>query len=120
MYYYILQDLNDIQLSDEEINVLLKKQNEVISTLEQLELRLSKLDTTFPNVKENCVPTIEKLSNSSSRCHAVNKKYKEKSEPKKLDNNSVFHLVKVRFLLLILLIYHDFLIYTAILQVQKS
>lgn len=88
-----MQGLNDVQLSDEEINVLLKKQNEVINTLEQLELRLNKLDVKFSNTKENSVPIIKKPFISSSQYQAANKKFK-----KKTDNNSgVAHLVKVRF-----------------------
>ncbi|XP_025414737.1 aminoacyl tRNA synthase complex-interacting multifunctional protein 2-like, partial [Sipha flava] len=88
------QGINDVQLSDEEINLLLKRQNEVISTLEQLELRLSKLDTKFPDIEESCVPAFKKLSVSSSQCRAVHEKYNRKSESKKLDNSSVSHLIK--------------------------
>lgn len=87
-----------MQLTDEEINILLKKQNEVIITLEQLERRLSKLDVTFPGMKESSLPIIEKLSTSSPQCQAINKKLKKKSESKKTDNSSgIDNLVKVRF-----------------------
>lgn len=67
------KDINDeIQLSDQEIDLLIKKQNEVLKTLDQLEVRLSKLDIQFPDLK-NSVSVSDKQSNPLISCHVFNK-----------------------------------------------
>ncbi|XP_015374969.1 PREDICTED: uncharacterized protein LOC107169671 isoform X2 [Diuraphis noxia] len=43
---------DDTELSDQEIQALIEKQTEVLKTLQQLELRLSKLDVKFPDAKD--------------------------------------------------------------------
>jgi len=87
-----LQDINDdTQISDQEIQVLLKKQNEVLKILEQLELRLSKLDVKFPDAKDS-VPILEKKQ--STQCN-VNTKHKNNS--KSVVNNDISNLISVRF-----------------------
>jgi len=84
-----LQAINDeTQLSDQEIQVLLEKQSEVLKILEQLELRLNKLDVKFPNAKDN-IPISEKQQ--STQC---NKKHKSSS--KSVINNDIANLIKVR------------------------
>ncbi|XP_008190020.1 uncharacterized protein LOC100167297 [Acyrthosiphon pisum] len=84
-----LEDINDeTQLSDQEIQVLLEKQNEVLKILEQLELRLSKLDVKFPNAKD-IVPISEKQQ--STQCN-VNKEHKSNS--KSVINNDIKNLIK--------------------------
>lgn len=92
-----MQDINDeTQLSDQEIQVLLEKQSEVLKILEQLELRLSKLDVKFPNAKDS-VSIPEKQQ--STQCN-VNKK--NKSSSKSVNNNDITNLIKVRFQLLLI------------------
>lgn len=87
-----MQDINDeTELSDQEIQVLLEKQNEVLKILEQLELRLSKLEVEFPDAKDS-VPISEKQQ--STRCHNVNKEHKSGS--KSVINNDITNLIKVR------------------------
>lgn len=87
----MLQDISDeTQLSDQEIQVLLEKQNEVLKILEQLELRLSKLDVKFPDAKDS-IPISEKQQ--STQCN-VNKEHKSSSKP--VINNDITNLIKVR------------------------
>lgn len=74
-----LQNLDVKQLSDQEIEALIKKQNEVLSTLEQLELRLSKLNVQFPDAKDSVPPTYLKQSiTSSTPCNTVITKSEQK------------------------------------------
>jgi len=87
-----LQDISDdAQLSDQEIQALIEKQNEVLKILEQLELRLSKLDVKFPDAKDS-VPIHER--EQSTQCN-VNKKPISISKP--VINNDIENLIKVRF-----------------------
>lgn len=86
-----MQDINDeIELSDHEVQVLLEKQNEVLKILEQLELRLSKLDVKFPDAKDS-VPILE--IQQSTQCNA-NKEHKSSS--KSVINNDITNLIQVR------------------------
>ncbi|XP_022170514.1 uncharacterized protein LOC111033881 isoform X2 [Myzus persicae] len=84
-----LQDVDDdAQLSDQEIRVLLEKQNEVLKILEQLEIRLSKLDVNFPDAKDR-VSILEKQQ--STQCN-VNTKHENSS--KSVVNNDISNLIK--------------------------
>lgn len=96
--FFSVKDIcDDIQLSDQEVEVLLKKQNEVLNTLEQLELRLSKLDTQFPKNTRNNVSASQNQSKSTTQ--HVQKKYQKKSESE--INSSIAKMTNVRFYLLI-------------------
>jgi hypothetical protein len=87
-----LQDnLDEIELSDQEIQVLLEKQNEILKTLEQLELRLNKLDVKFPDLKESS-PLSKKQQ--PTQCN-VHKKHENNS--KSVINNGIENLIKVIF-----------------------
>ncbi|XP_025206548.1 uncharacterized protein LOC112602598 [Melanaphis sacchari] len=84
-----LQDnLDETELSDQEIQVLLKKQNEIIKTLEQLELRLNKLDVKFPDLKES-VPLPEKQQSIQCNVHK-----KHESSLKSVVNDNIENLIK--------------------------
>jgi len=90
-----LQDISDdAQLSDQKIQGLIEKQNEVLKILEQLELRLNKLDVKFPDAKDS-VPILEK--EQSTQCN-VQKKPISSSKP--VTKNDVENLIKVRLLFL--------------------
>lgn len=82
MCIFCLQNLNDYELlSDKEIEVLLKKQSEVLNVLEQLESRLKKLSIHSFNIKDN-VPISEKQPVVSTSCNTVNEKCKMESKSK--------------------------------------
>ncbi|XP_060840110.1 uncharacterized protein LOC132921230 isoform X1 [Rhopalosiphum padi] len=84
-----LQDnLDEIELSDQEIQVLLEKQNEILKTLEQLELRLNKLDVKFPDLKESS-PLPKKQQPTQCNLHI-----KHESNSKSVINNSIENLIK--------------------------
>lgn len=87
-----MQDnLDEIELSDQEIQVLLEKQNEILKTLEQLELRLNKLDVKFPDLKESS-PLPKKQQPTQCNLHT-----KHESNSKSVINNSIENLIKVIF-----------------------
>lgn len=87
-----MQDISDdAQLADQEIQVLIEKQNEVLKILEQLELRLNKLDVKFPDAKGS-VPILEK--EQSTQC---NVKKNPISSSKPVIINDIENLIKVRF-----------------------
>jgi len=87
----LLDDLDETQLSDQEIQVLLEKQNEILKTLEQLELRLNKLDVKFPDLKKSVLVT---ENQQSTQCN-VHKK--QGSSSKSVINNDIENLIKVIF-----------------------
>jgi len=82
---------DDAQFSNQEIQVLIEKQNEVLKILEQLELRLSKLDVKFPDAKDS-VPIQEREQSTQIN---VNKKLISSFKP--VINNDIENLIKVRF-----------------------
>ncbi|XP_015374968.1 PREDICTED: uncharacterized protein LOC107169671 isoform X1 [Diuraphis noxia] len=79
---------DDTELSDQEIQALIEKQTEVLKTLQQLELRLSKLDVKFPDAKD-VVPIL--VREQSIQCN-VNKKPISSSKP--VINNDIENLIK--------------------------
>lgn len=84
----------DVQLSDQEIEVLLKNQIEVLSILEQLELRLTKLIQCPKSAKDNVSAP---QNQSKSTVQHVQKKYQKRSESE--INSSIAKLTNVRFYL---------------------
>lgn len=93
MLICVLQDLcDDIKLSDQDIDSLLKEQNKVLNTLEQLELRLSKLNIQYPVITKDNEPTQKNQSNSAQL--PASKKY-QKIPPSEINSN-IAKLISVR------------------------
>lgn len=92
--------MNDFErLSDGDIEVLLKKQNEVLNVLEQLELRLNKLIVPSHDLKVN-EPKSEKLSIVSTLYNTVSELCENKSTSKV--NVDIANLINVKYYLLFL------------------
>lgn len=87
--------MEEILLSNKELDELLSKQKEVLHTLEQLELRLSKLDIQSSDAKDNLLVT-EKLSAKPTINQVTSKIYEKKLENEIIDN--IVNLIKVKFL----------------------
>lgn len=94
-----MQDIYDKQLSDKDLEVLLNKQTELLSILEQLQLRVNKLIPPKPkNVKTNVKPAPAALQKCMSFQKRIQKTYEKKSESE--INNGIANLTNVRLLTL--------------------
>lgn len=85
--------ISKIQLSNQELEGLLKKQSDVLKTLEELELRMSKLDVQCSDPKTNVPVTEKQLLVSSTTCQVDG----QRSEQNSVISNDIDDLIKVRF-----------------------
>lgn len=100
------QSSDIIQLSNESIEVLLKKQHGVLNTLMQLEFRLSQLNFKSEAKNSSFIPEVPLVS--SIPCHVIDKKHHKKIDSE--INNGINNLIKVKLILLFIM-FMIFIIY---------